>query len=214
MRGRPGLSGVSRFDPGSPPRMRGRRLVVATGDRDDGLTPAYAGKTPPQRATTVRSSAHPRVCGEDGAVGGKQASSLGSPPRMRGRPEGVWGCICSPGLTPAYAGKTRAGRGLLLPRWAHPRVCGEDRSIVKGIMDRTGSPPRMRGRRRRSSGRWRGRGLTPAYAGKTRPAWGQGPPGWAHPRVCGEDCCCVYARSGTRGSPPRMRGRLKKELDQ
>ena len=65
---------------------------------------------------------------------------------MRGRPVAITAAADRPGLTPAYAGKTRLATSSPIARRAHPRVCGEDGVNVKGTSDPLGSPPRMRGR--------------------------------------------------------------------
>ena len=176
---------------GSPPRMRGRLLLarrqrfwrrahprVCGEDRArtprwnprDRLTPAYAGKTPGRLRRLRRRRAHPRVCGEDRYRNAQCPRREGSPPRMRGRRGQLFDVHPGLRLTPAYAGKTfgRHSRGTSLS--AHPRVCGEDTDQHHHIQFGLGSPPRMRGRPGDRSRRIRARGLTPAYAGKTRSA--------------------------------------------
>ena len=71
------------------------------------------------------------------------------------------------GITPADAGKTYTGYSIGSVTKDHPRGCGENE--MTGMMQqyKQGSPPRMRGKRRRvarysSIGR-----ITPADAGKT-----------------------------------------------
>ena len=132
--------------PGSPPRMRGRPRVAGDVPGGDRLTPAYAGKTSTPCGCRCCRPAHPRVCGEDAQRQPGHAGDLGSPPRMRGRPRQPHHHRSSPGLTPAYAGKTRSGSRDSGTRRAHPRVCGEDRPILHWTATDVGSPPRMRGR--------------------------------------------------------------------
>ena len=111
---------------GSPPRMRGRPTPRAAVEPADGLTPAYAGKTSPARPMIVGTWAHPRVCGEDPRLVRTWRSSVGSPPRMRGRRPLGPNRRRLPGLTPAYAGKTEVLGFHVSVLSAHPRVCGED----------------------------------------------------------------------------------------
>ena len=71
-----------------------------------------------------------------------------------------------------------------------------------------GSPPRMRGKRP-----WRGRvpsakRITPADAGKTRASIYAFCDCKDHPRGCGENATLRQPIGATRGSPPRMRGKL------
>ncbi len=49
---------------GSPPRMRGAPVSITDGNRDEGITPAYAGSTNVTYAEQKAEWDHPRVCGE------------------------------------------------------------------------------------------------------------------------------------------------------
>ena len=132
----------------SPPRMRGKAVAIFRQLHHGRITPAYAGKS---FGACIADAVPP-----------------GSPPRMRGKGGAAstsW--ICS-GITPAYAGKSwLPSRGLLADQ-DHPRVCGEKplQSSVNCTME--GSPPRMRGKVVLSSENPLCRGITPAYAGKSR----------------------------------------------
>ena len=70
------------------------------------------------------------------------------------------------GITPAYAGKSRAAHHFTAAGQDHPRLCGEKvQNVLKSIMFK-GSPPPMRGKAADLSvGRLEIR-ITPAYAGK------------------------------------------------
>ena len=50
---------------GSPPRMRGKRILNNACGMDDGITPADAGKTALQRQYIRWAGDHPRGCGEN-----------------------------------------------------------------------------------------------------------------------------------------------------
>ena len=52
-------------------------------------------------------------------------------------------------------------------------------------------------------------GITPAYAGKSSPGGTTTPPGWDHPRLCGEKLQDMMDEASMRGSPPPMRGKGK-----
>ena len=91
---------------GSPPRMRGkllRRILRLSGGR---ITPADAGKTSVFVMRLKCSQDHPRGCGENRDRIAKDAASVGSPPRMRGKltMNAVANAITR--ITPADAGKT------------------------------------------------------------------------------------------------------------
>ena len=57
------FSGIA-FAVGSPPPMRGKVLFFKELERDDGITPAYAGKSFTKGIFSTRAKDHPRLCGE------------------------------------------------------------------------------------------------------------------------------------------------------
>ena len=75
------------FQPGSPPRMRGKGIEPSAPVLPVGITPAYAGKSLMRSNATGTLEDHPRVCGEKTRLLVKPVQCLGSPPRMRGK---VW----------------------------------------------------------------------------------------------------------------------------
>ena len=90
---------------------------------------------------------------------------------------------------------------------AHPRVCGENLPSRRGTGSSSGSSPRVRGKRLRTTGRLYPRGLIPACAGKTLRLFDRSCKARAHPRVCGENPPCVVLTEGSPGSSPRVRGK-------
>ena len=94
------------------------------------------------------------------------------------------------GITPAHAGKTTR------------------RAVSRS--SRPGSPPRMRGKLVGDLWTEPGRGITPAHAGKTHCQKYYGMKYRDHPRACGENRYVSFALPCGAGSPPRMRGKLKK----
>ena len=89
----------------------------------------------------------------------------------------------------------------------HPRVCGEKVFACSGRAFIQGSPPRMRGKGLKLILFVFRAGITPAYAGKSLPAFLKK---WAkkdHPRVCGEKSVKSFSVWSLTGSPPRMRGK-------
>ena len=111
---------------GSSPRMRGKHGRQARPQAKHGLIHAYAGKTAPVPTRIVSSTAHPRVCGENGLFFCGLCLAWGSSPRMRGKPYRESAERATYGLIPAYAGKTKDPRAAKRARPAHPRVCGEN----------------------------------------------------------------------------------------
>ena len=173
----------------SPPRMRGKDPPAAAMQGCPGITPACAGKSMVRRSDSRRSQGspprmrgkawcadltagaprdHPRVCGEKFPRLRDRSHPGGSPPRMRGKAERHDFKRPRKGITPAYAGKRQAGKGVQAVHRDHPRVCGEKDLENPEQAPMEGSPPRMRGKDVFSSMWRRYRGITPAYAGKSR----------------------------------------------
>ncbi len=68
----------------------------------------------------------------------------------------------------------------------------------------------MRGKACRSAARRKSGGITPARAGKRSEAAPKRAVVWDHPRACGEKCANPGGTLRTRGSPPRVRGKVRK----
>ena len=173
-----------------------------------GITPADAGKTLRIVKPIEGYWDHPRGCGENQEPLRRQTATRGSPPRMRGKPSLYASANNSPRITPADAGKTRAGFNFRCVSRDHPRGCGENSSSKTACRLRAGSPPRMRGKHSRRFAVITISGITPADAGKTCVPPYKECKKWDHPRGCGEnrrggECVCGFG-----GSPPRMRGKL------
>ncbi len=174
---------------GSPPRMRGKAIVIQRVDRLGGITPACAGKRTPLLTPRSVTWDHPRVCGEKPESGRWGEQDAGSPPRMRGKAPRF---LIAKGLfriTPAYAGKSvKVNEPDCLPR-DHPRVCGEKTSSNVPERKNPGSPPRVRGKGIKRGCHSYQCGITPACAGKRAGACARGASTKDHPRVCGEKEC-------------------------
>ena len=150
------------------------------------ITPAYAGKRLTLCANRWIFRDHPRVCGEKWMTSRRATLSTGSPPRMRGKGCAFTGGIGGFGITPAYAGKSKSRCKSSAASRDHPRVCGE-KCVYRAAQHRgLGSPPRMRGKVPVFAGGNLARGITPAYAGKSRKAHFAAADSGDHPRVCGE----------------------------
>ena len=100
------ISAYFRFKRGSPPRVRGKVHTRFQRTGFDGITPAYAGKSPSRRQRMPHSRDHPRVCGEKCPPGKFFFMTVGSPPRMRGKEDPSGAVARCPGITPACAGKS------------------------------------------------------------------------------------------------------------
>ena len=188
--------------------MRGKVISFANVYMDEGITPAYAGKSNGRTCYGAQVWDHPRVCGEKFCPFGRALSDMGSPPRMRGKGKDFLKIQCHVGITPAYAGKSYAGFWGRLQCWDHPRVCGEKYLNLMNEQREKGSPPRMRGKALRLVPVLLPAGITPAYAGKSSTVCPCDIFHGDHPRVCGEKCRFLSTSEDSVGSPPRMRGKV------
>ena len=112
-------------DKGSPPRARGKGLSE-TGNRGaGGITPACAGKSVYTVHILLHIWDHPRVRGEKSSGSTPIFASAGSPPRARGKGQGVNLEFDAIRITPACAGKSTTVAAELAELRDHPRVRGE-----------------------------------------------------------------------------------------
>ena len=86
--------------------MRGKDQNLSDALENIGITPAYAGKSPPKTRCRRSSKDHPRLCGEKGDNITITVTDGGSPPPMRGKE--IWQTVrfTTTWITPAYAGKS------------------------------------------------------------------------------------------------------------
>ena len=111
---------------GSPPQVRGKRILNNACGMDDRITPAGAGKTKHFVFLLGVWEDHPRRCGENGVARAFQPVRKGSPPQVRGKLPYPTCFFVRVGITPAGAGKTEREKQLLQKNWDHPRRCGEN----------------------------------------------------------------------------------------
>ena len=152
---------------GSPPHARGRPVRDHGVRISGGITPACAGKTRQSEKRNRRFRDHPRMRGEDAEWLPRLSSPMGSPPHARGRLFRLGPIVARQGITPACAGKTIPIIRVPWNRRDHPRMRGEDRTLVFGCVRSPGSPPHARGRPIEKLERERDTRITPACAGKT-----------------------------------------------
>ena len=135
-------------------------------------------------------------------------SSIGSPPRGRGKDREVIRVALRVGITPAWAGKSFSFQRIKKPPGDHPRVGGEKAPFHRALLARLGSPPRGRGKVDTISNNSRARRITPAWAGKSGIYDSVAKCYWDHPRVGGEKTSADRPRIADIGSPPRGRGKV------
>ena len=147
--------------------MRGKRVSHCDLVGLLGITPACAGKTDSLAARWGGVQDHPRVCGENATVAIVSSTSLGSPPRVRGKRRELYTAPFIWRITPACAGKTIPLGNVVDLLQDHPRVCGENPRRCARIFRLGGSPPRVRGKLYPDTSGWQRARITPACAGKT-----------------------------------------------
>ena len=113
--------------------------------------------------------------------------SIGSPPRVREKPNGSYSRQNKSGITPACAGKTKCSGSPALVLSDHPRVCGKNYEARQKRERELGSPPRVREKQKYGISLNRLRGITPACAGKTIAYADTVSGSGDHPRVCGKN---------------------------
>ena len=193
---------------GSPPQVRGKPGILWPLRCSRRITPAGAGKTAKALTNQTPCRDHPRRCGENLTVCRIITFRPGSPPQVRGKRLPSYDKRKRIRITPAGAGKTNPCDFCSGNHRDHPRRCGENRFISGLVSPRLGSPPQVRGKRRKSfasSGRSR---ITPAGAGKTPCLNTQASPCEDHPRRCGENQYGEQESDWDMGSPPQVRGKL------
>ena len=126
---------------------------------------------------------------------------------MRGKHSKAAINIARERITPARAGKTRAGRTARQLGGDHPRACGENREKEADYTGWEGSPPRVRGKPRREFAQKMQERITPARAGKTAQKSCLRRSRRDHPRACGENRWMTGDATDDEGSPPRVRGK-------
>ena len=152
------------------------------------------------------------MCGENRRLVTGRELEEGSPPRVRGKLCRKYFFRMHSGITPACAGKTEEAYELANEDEDHPRVCGENRLRRERATTLPGSPPRVRGKLARSTGKTPTPGITPACAGKTTRNGRRAPRSEDHPRVCGENAVEAAKKALSEGSPPRVRGKQEQLL--
>ena len=96
----------SRTTLGSPPHMQGKEVCENGEVEIQRITPAYAGKSGISSQAKPSRRDHPRICGEKLHLTRFLDCCTGSPPRMRGKAQGLLDQLPPYRITPAYAGKS------------------------------------------------------------------------------------------------------------
>ncbi len=153
---------------GSSPRLRGTQGGRNVSCLFLRFIPAPAGNTGPGIHGAESRSVHPRACGEHSWRPRWRPIRGGSSPRLRGTPNTLAARAKARRFIPAPAGNTHSAPDPLPLRPVHPRACGEHSARTRRFSQATGSSPRLRGTRRRSTVPHPRMRFIPAPAGNTR----------------------------------------------
>ena len=114
--------------------------------KNNGITPAGAGKTLKQKRQYAVNEDHPRRCGENCFLLFAIKTTEGSPPQVRGKPHFQLSLLPPLRITPAGAGKTVFCKLNERTNQDHPRRCGENGIPASDYYRQYGSPPQVRGK--------------------------------------------------------------------
>ena len=192
---------------GSPPHGRGKVCAGELGHRDEGITPAWAGKSWSDTILTLVRMDHPRMGGEKRMPPRMGFWLRGSPPHGRGKDLETDSPPSCSGITPAWAGKSFHWHSLPMFHWDHPRMGGEKLKRLRKAYRGKGSPPHGRGKGVIIVCEVCCWGITPAWAGKRARTSSMRRRIRDHPRVGGEKPRLPGEPPPQRGSPPRGRGK-------
>ena len=125
---------------------------------------------------------------------------------MRGTDRILQRSICPIRFIPACAGNRRSSSSIRSTSSVHPRVCGEQSTAVRDVLEGAGSSPRVRGTAAKECGEEIHRRFIPACAGNSPGSHTPVGPSTVHPRVCGEQIPHFHDKHQFFGSSPRVRG--------
>ena len=139
------LIGSADLSVGSSPRVRGTGIAHSRHCAQDRFIPACAGNSFPDGAVGTFIPVHPRVCGEQVGAAPECFSAAGSSPRVRGTVRILYLGCSRIRFIPACAGNSGATGYSADQSAVHPRVCGEQMTLLKPTPKPYGSSPRVRG---------------------------------------------------------------------
>ena len=203
-----GRTGISGYDYGSSPRMRGKPRRRGRHALRGRIIPAHAGQTSSTYTESSWITDHPRACGANPQIFTDKEYMIGSSPRMRGKLRPVTARPSRIRIIPAHAGQTVSAVAQHNTLPDHPRACGANDHKRATHVCSSGSSPRMRGKR--AGGKHDGRRvrIIPAHAGQTKSKRVRAFSMPDHPRACGANRPLDFNLKSERGSSPRMRGKL------
>ena len=116
--------GLTGYDPGLSPRVRGNRPGVVHESADRRSIPACAGEPRGGGQPDAPGEVYPRVCGGTVLRRIPHRVAAGLSPRVRGNPTRTLRVAFAPWSIPACAGEPSVGTCSSMSRTVYPRVCG------------------------------------------------------------------------------------------
>jgi len=104
-------------------------------------------------------------------------------------------------------GKTGSCNSTVTHSKVHPHVCGENTGWCTPAPTRTGTPPRVWGKRYIMTDRYISDRYTPTCVGKTNRTYARSYQHQVHPHVCGENVIPLPGYTASIGTPPRVWGK-------
>ena len=187
-----GKDAEKHFKDGSSPRMRGKHASYGFIQAFSRIIPAHAGQTECGTRARGRRTDHPRACGANRLLDEGARASDGSSPRMRGKLLLCHLVGLRIRIIPAHAGQTPATWPNQRPAADHPRACGANPWWWPLVHLRSGSSPRMRGKRHAQIPVLLPVRIIPAHAGQTSMTATMLPPSPDHPRACGANKAVAF----------------------
>ena len=135
------------------------------------------------------------------------AYARGSSPRARGKRCKLRQLKQQIRIIPARAGQTCHASRQPPPSPDHPRACGANQGAPADPVSRSGSSPRVRGKRCAIGHQITNMRIIPARAGQTRHGTARPRRPTDHPRACGANDARHDRASSIVGSSPRVRGK-------
>ena len=171
---------------GSSPHTRGALVLQSGALVELGIIPAYAGSTMRYTFGHRTELDHPRIRGEHPPAGMESTIFPGSSPHTRGARSRSPARDDRCRIIPAYAGSTAGDGGSDEGGGDHPRIRGEHRRHLHGMVHGAGSSPHTRGAHTAVLTVAESNRIIPAYAGSTSSP--STPPTMPsdHPRIRGE----------------------------
>ena len=192
---------------GSSPRVRGKPDASSRNGRSVRIIPARAGQTCSGSGSRRAGTDHPRACGANPQPAVHPCLPRASSPRVRGKPDASSRNGRSVRIIPARAGQTPSDVRVVGVSADHPRACGANPTGSRSPVSRSGSSPRVRGKRCAIGHQITNMRIIPARAGQTASVERRGRGQTDHPRACGANRGRAPRRDFERGSSPRVRGK-------